>query len=99
MTDNTPIRSPEFWVAVAIALIVKIRTSAQLGWKAVLVTIFVAVGAAAVATGWAAEITGLPYPVAAALVTLTAEGAMRWLLIALNDPKTIIDLWKYWRKP
>lgn len=35
---------------------------------------------------------GVIEPVAAAVLTLTAEGVMRWILIAINDPKTVIDL-------
>lgn len=31
MTDPSPFRSADFWVAVAIALIVKIKTTSQLG--------------------------------------------------------------------
>lgn len=98
MQEPTPLRTPDFWIAVAVALIVKIKTSQQLGpWK-VLTTLIVGVGAAYVGTDWAAQVTGAPELVAAAMVALTAEGAMRWILIALNDPKTAIDLWKHWRK-
>ncbi|ARO14457.1 hypothetical protein BVG79_01111 [Ketogulonicigenium robustum] len=43
-------------------------------------------------------LTDVPQPVAVAIVTLTAEGVMRWLLIAVNDPKQAIELWKAWRK-
>ena len=97
MTDPSNFRSIEFWIAVLIALIVKIKTSAQLGPVKVFTTIAVAVGAAWVGTDWTAEILGMPEPVAAAIVTLTAEGVMRWMLIALDDPRKAIDLWKHWR--
>ncbi|WP_313351224.1 hypothetical protein [Paracoccus sp. (in: a-proteobacteria)] len=43
MTDPSSFRSPEFWVAVAIALIVKIKTTAQLGPIKVITIIAVAV--------------------------------------------------------
>ena len=97
--DLTQLKSPDFWIAVVVALIVKIKTSAQLGPAQVVTTIVVAVGAAWVGTDYAAQVFGMPEAVAAAIVTLTAEGAMRWLLLAVNDPKGAIDLWKHWRKP
>lgn len=97
MSDPSP-RGVEFWIAVAIALIVKIKSSAQLGPVKVIATIAVAVGAAWVASDYAAQTLSVPEPVAAAIVTLTAEGAMRWLLIAVNDPRQLIELWKLWRK-
>lgn len=34
----------------------------------------------------------MPEPVAAAIVTLTAEGAMRWLLMAVDNPKNAISI-------
>ncbi|MDN3713460.1 hypothetical protein QWZ10_20040 [Paracoccus cavernae] len=55
-------------------------------------TIVVAVGAAWVATDYTAEVLGVPEPVAAAIVTLTAEGAMRWLLMAVDNPKNAISI-------
>lgn len=88
----------EFWIAVAVALIVKIKTTAQLGPVKVVTTIMVAVGAAWVGTEWTAQRMGIPEPIAAALVTLTAEGVMRWALIAVDDPTRAIDLWKHWRR-
>lgn len=98
MDDPSPFRSPDFWIAVLVALLVKIKTSAQLGAWQVITTILVAVGAAWVGTDYASEVFGVPQAVAAAIVTLTAEGAMRWLLLLVNDPKQAIDLWKHWRK-
>lgn len=98
MTDPGPFRSADFWIAVGVALIVKIKTSASLGPVKVITSMIVAAGAAWVASDYAAEMFGVPLPIAAAVVTLTAEGAMRWLLIAVNDPKQAIDLWRYWRR-
>ncbi|GLK63355.1 hypothetical protein [Paracoccus kondratievae] len=98
MTDPSPFRSADFWIAVGVALIVKVKTSASLGPVKVVTTILVAVGAAWIGTDYAAEVFGVPEPIAAAVVTLTAEGVMRWLLIAVNDPKQAIDLWRYWRR-
>ena len=98
MTDPSPFRSLDFWIAVGVALIVKVKTSASLGPLRVITTIMVAVGAAWVGADYAAEMFGVPQPIAAAIVTLTAEGAMRWLLMAADDPARAIDLWRHWRK-
>lgn len=98
MTDPSPFRNLDFWIAVLVALIVKIKSSAQIGAVGVITTAVVAIGAAWVGSDYAAEMLRVPQPIAAAMVTLTAEGAMRWLLIAVNDPKQAIDLWKHWRK-
>lgn len=88
----------DFWLAVAVAIIVKVKTSKRLGPWQVATTIFVAVGAAYVGTEFTVERTGVPEAVAAALVALTAEGVMRWLLMAVDDPATAISLWREWRK-
>lgn len=95
----TDFKSFDFWIAVAVALLVKIKTSAQLGAWQVITTILVAIGAAWVGTDYAADIFGVPEAVAAAIVTLTAEGIMRWLLIAVHNPHEAIKLWREWRKP
>jgi hypothetical protein len=90
-------KSVEFWIAVLVAVVVKIKTSKRLGPMQVMTTISVAIGAAWVGTDWAMERTNLPEPIAAALVALTAEGLMRWVLIALDDPRAAIAIWKEWR--
>ena len=95
----TDFKSLDFWIAVAVALLVKIKTSSQLGAWQVITTILVAIGAAWVGSGYAAHIFGVPEAVAAAIVTLTAEGVMRWLLIAVNNPREAIKIWREWRKP
>ncbi|MFN3647850.1 MAG: hypothetical protein ACK4S2_15310 [Gemmobacter sp.] len=92
------LKSLEFWIAVGVAVVVKIKTSQRLNLWQVVTTIAVAVGAAYVGTEWTQARTGLPEPVAAALVALTAEGLMRWLLLALDDPRRAIELWREWRK-
>jgi len=99
LQDPSPFRSLDFWIAVGAALIVKIRTTRQLSPAKVVATLVVAVAAAWVGAEYAAQVLGVPLPIAAAIVTLTAEGAMRWLLIGVNDPKQIIELWRLWRKP
>lgn len=90
-------KSVDFWVAVAVAVLVKIKTSRTLRpWQAT-TTIVIAVGAAWVATPLVIGRTWLTEPVAAALVALTAEGLMRWTLVALDDPRQVIALWRLWR--
>lgn len=90
-------KSMEFWVAVGVAVIVKVKTSKRLGAWQVLTTIFVAVGAAYVGTDYAVVRTGVSEPVAAALVALTAEGLMRWILVTLDNPRAAISLLNQWR--
>ena len=91
-------KTMDFWLAVAVAVVVKVKTSKRLSAWQVATTIFVAVGAAYVGTDYAVQRTGVCEPVAAALVALTAEGVMRWVLMALDDPGIAIELWKGWRK-
>lgn len=91
-------KTMDFWLAVAIAVVVKVKTSKRLNAWQVATTIFVAVGAAYVGTDYTAQRTGVSEPVAAALVALTAEGVMRWILMALDDPGIAIELWRGWRK-
>lgn len=86
------LKTPDFWIAVAVAQVVKIKTSSQLGAWQVITTIIVAIGAAWVGTDYAAKVLGVPQAVAAAIVKLTAKGAMRGLLIAMNDLRQAIDL-------
>lgn len=93
-----PFKSLEFWIAVAVAVIVKVRTSERLSLPQVCATVAVAVGAAYVAAGWVSEMLGTGEALAAALVALTAEGLMRWVIAALNDPREAIRLWREWRK-
>lgn len=91
-------KTVDFWLAVAVAVVVKVKTSKRLSAWQVATTIFVAVGAAYVGTDYTVQRTGVSEPVAAALVALTAEGVMRWLLMAIDDPSVAISLWREWRK-
>jgi hypothetical protein len=88
----------EFWIAVAVAIIVKVRTSERLTFWQVSATIAVSVGAAYVAADWVSEALGTGEALAAALVALTAEGLMRWVIIAINDPQKAIALIKEWKR-
>lgn len=76
--------SGEFWLALAVAVVIKLRWSERLHWYSALLTIFVAVGSAFVLTNpfldWRnldAETYG---PAVGALIALTAEHAARKLL-------------------
>ena len=87
-------KSLEFYVAVAVAILVKIRTSERLSIWQVISTVTVAIGAAYVAAGWVAEFFGVSEAIAAALVALTAEGLMRWVIIASSDPLKVLREWR-----
>lgn len=88
----------EFWIAVSIAILVKVKSSDRLTFWQVTTTIFVALGAAYVASDFTAERLAIPEPMAAALVALTAEAVMRWVIIFANEPQKAIRLLKEWRK-
>lgn len=90
-------RPIEFWIAVAVAVIVKIKTSQRLTPLQALMSIAVSVGAAYVATAWVSEVSGMSEPIAASLVALTAEGVMRWVLSLSDNPQTALDWIKAWR--
>ena len=90
-------KSPEFWIAVAIAILVKMRTSSKLSFLQTVYTIVVALGAAYIATEWVSFRTGIPEPITAGLIALTAEGLMRKALCVVENPKEAIDLLKMWR--
>lgn len=91
-------KSIEFWIAVAVAIVVKLRTSERLSFWQVLTSVVVAVGSAYVGAEPIAEWLGIGVVVAAAMVALTAEGLMRWVLLAIDDPRILITLWKEFRK-
>lgn len=90
-------KTPEFWIAVAVAILIKIRTSARMSPVLVVYSVMVSLGAAYVGADWASDLTGAPLAIAAALVALTAEGIMRWVLKVTDDPKEMMALWKLWR--
>jgi len=91
-------KTPEFWVAVAVATVVKLRTSGRLSPLQVLVTVSVAVGAAWAGAPWVSDRFGLPEVIAAALVALTAEDIMRRILIWVSDPGAFVAFVRDWRK-
>lgn len=90
-----------FWLAAMGATLVKLITAPYTGlWRAV-VTVFAAVFSAFFLTSPMMDLLGLApeiYTTAmAALMALTGEGLMRWLIGAANEPTKIIDLLKQWR--
>lgn len=91
------LKSLDFWVAVVVAVLVKITTSKSLRpWQAT-VTILIAVGAAWAGAPFMERNTILDEPVAAALLALTAESWMRWILKLMDDPAEAVALWRMWR--
>ncbi len=90
-------KSPEFWCAVIAAIIIKLRTSATLGFYGVISITAVSLTAAYAATDWVVSLTGAPEPICAGLVVLTAEGVMRWVLKMADDPTQAVEIWAKWR--
>lgn len=87
----------DFWIAVSVALLVKIKSSRQFNWWESTTSIAVGIGCAWIGSDWVAQNTMLNGPIAAACLALAGEGVMRWVLLVLKDPKQIIDLWKYYK--
>jgi hypothetical protein len=91
-------KTPDFWVAVAVATVVKVRTSGPLSFWQSAMTVMVAIGAAWAGAGWVADRMGLPEAIAAALVALTAEDLMRRTLGFIRSPRELVDLWRDFKK-
>jgi len=90
-----------FWLAVLGATAVKLFTSPYGGVLRVLATIFAALFSAYVFTGPVVQWLGLTpetytAPIAA-LLALTGEGLMRFLMSSANDPGRLFDLFRQWR--
>lgn len=87
----------EFWIAVAIAVIVKFKTSQRLTPLQSLMSILVSLGAAYVATDWVTSLIGTPEVISTSLIALTAESVMRWVLSVVDNPQTAMDWLRAWR--
>ena len=92
--DNKPL---EFWAAVLVAVLVKASTSNRLGWKAVTLSIFVALGSAYAFTQPIAEMMGHNENIVAALVAITSEAVMRGIIQFTNKPDFLKSLIQFWR--
>lgn len=88
-----------FWIAVAGATLFKLMTSPWHSPTRAIVTVLAAVFSAWVFTDSVLEIMGWSVryrePVAA-LLALTGEGAMRWII--RTTPDKLIEVWKDLRK-
>lgn len=87
-------QSVESWLAVAVAVLVKLSTSGRMTIKQTLVSVLVAVGSAYLFTEPLAERSSVDPILVAAVVALTSEGVMRAVLLALEDP---IKTWRQWK--
>jgi hypothetical protein len=93
-----------FWLAVIGAAGVKLFTSEYTGFLRALTTVVAAIFAAYFFTTPAMTLLGLDEAVyitpMAAIMALTGEGLMRWLMGVSNslptDPSKIVDLFKRW---
>jgi len=96
-----PDSDQSFWLAVFGATIVKMATSPYKSLIRAILTGFAAVFAAWIFTdpfiNWfslSQEVYRVP---AAALLALTGEGIMRFLIRTANDPTQLLDWWDKWR--
>jgi hypothetical protein len=90
-----------FWIAVGGAVVVKLLTSPYAGIKRAVATVFAAVFSAYLFTQPAVAFLGLD-PEAytttmAAVIALTGEGAMRFIINISNDPTKALEILKMWR--
>ena len=92
--DNKPL---EFWVAIVVAVVVKLSTSARLGFWGRLASTVVAIGSAYAFSHPIAEWLGLNLILIAALVTLSSEAVMRTVLHMVHDPEQLKELFRIWR--
>ena len=90
-----------FWLAVVGATIVKLFTAPYAGFLQAFTTVFAAVFSAYFLTSPALDVLGLNpeiYTTAmAALMALTGEGLMRWVISASRDPGEIFKIIRQWR--
>jgi hypothetical protein len=90
-----------FWMSVGGATVVKLITSPYAGFVRALATVIAAVFSAYFFTQPAMHFLGLDpetYTTAmAAVMALTGEGAMRFLIQLSNDPTRAIDILRMWR--
>lgn len=92
------LKSVEFWVAVAVAILVKVRTSEQLTWAGAAFTIAVAAGAAYSLSGPVSSYLNAHETLVAALLALMADGIMRWLIRMADQPARLLKLLKEWKQ-
>ena len=90
-----------FWVAVLGAAIIRVMTSESHSFWRSITTVAAAVFAAWTFTDSALHWFNLPVetyrvPIAA-LLALTGEGAMRFVINIINDPMKALDFWQKWR--
>jgi hypothetical protein len=90
-----------FWTAVGGATLVKLVTSPYTGFVRVLATVIAAVFSAYFFTQPAMDALGLDHETyttaMAALMALTGEGIMRFIINLSNDPTKALDWIKAWR--
>jgi hypothetical protein len=86
-------KTPEFWIAVSLAILVKVRTSRKQGLLENAISVVVALGSAYVFADWVSELTGASEAVAAALVALSAQNLMNWIINASHNPTDLLRAW------
>lgn len=90
-----------FWIASFGAAFVRVVTSENHSFTRSILTVFAAVFSAYFFTSPVVHWLGLPAAVytnpVAALLALTGEGIMRWIINLANDPTKALDIIKVWR--
>lgn len=90
-----------FWIASIGAALVRVITSENHSFGRSIMTVFAAVFSAYFFTHPVVHWLGLPPEIytnpVAALMALTGEGLMRYIITVANDPTKAFDILKAWR--
>jgi hypothetical protein len=101
MLDHDLSHDVKFWLVVGVATLIKVLTSAIVSYKVVLVSMITGFFGGWIFTGPFLKFFELDHGIyeypAAALIALTCEGIMRWIISLANDPMKILDVIKTWR--
>ena len=87
----------EFWAAVLLAVIIKLKTSSRLGLWGTITAIASALLSAYAFAEPLSRWLGFSEIIVAALIALTGEGLMRYILIVVNNPEELKEWLRLWK--
>ena len=87
----------EFWAAVLVAVLIKLKTSTRLGLWGTITTIATALLSAYAFAEPVSQRLGFSEIIVAALIALTGEGIMRYVLIVVNNPEELKEWVRLWK--
>lgn len=91
----------KFWLVVVGAALARVVMAEGRSWPRSAIALFAAIFAAGVFTRPLVHWLGLPPAIytepLAALMALTGEGLMRWIIGVANDPLRLLTILRMWR--